>query len=191
MDETMKLVVKDPPERYNQEDALVAEAKKDSQAFARLYDLYVQPVYRYLLSKIGNEQEAEDLTAQTFLAALQGLPRYKHRGNFAAWLFSIARNKSIDYYRKETRQRNIEEGSLNSMDSKWIQERMKTDHTLDLSRLIKSLPEEEQELLRLRFVAQMRFREIASLIGKNESAVKKSIYRLLARLQSQLEDYRE
>lgn len=68
---------------------------------------------------------------------------------------------------------------------------MKTDHTLDLSKLIKSLPEEEQELLRLRFVAQMRFREIASLIGKNESAVKKSIYRLLARLQSQLEEYRE
>ena len=96
MDEIMKIAVTETDGHPSEESALVAGAKQDPQAFAQLYDLYVQRVYRYLLSKVGNEQEAEDLTAQTFLSALQGLERYTHRGNFAAWLFSIARRKVAD-----------------------------------------------------------------------------------------------
>jgi RNA polymerase sigma-70 factor (ECF subfamily) len=191
MDESMRISVSEIPEGQSQVDVFVAEAKSDPQAFAQLYDLYVQPVYRYLLSKIGNQQEAEDITAQTFLAALQGFPRYMHRGNFAAWLFSIARNKMADYYRRQRNHRSLEEGGGNPAGTAWMQDVIRTERALDLSELINKLPEDEQELLRLRFVAQMRFREIASLNGKNESAVKKAVYRLLARLQSQLEDYRE
>jgi RNA polymerase sigma-70 factor (ECF subfamily) len=191
MDEMMKLPVKRIADKRSQEDILVVEAKRDPQAFSQLYDLYVQPVYRYLLSKTGNEQEAEDLTAQTFLAALEGLSRYVHRGNFAAWLFSIARNKSMDFFRKEKREQVYVDAVERSLETAWNQEGSNTDRVLDLSSLIRGLSEEDQELLRLRFVAQMRFKEIAALFGKREDAVKKSIYRLLARLQSQLEDYRE
>ncbi|HEY4579705.1 MAG TPA: sigma factor [Candidatus Acidoferrales bacterium] len=64
--------------------ALVESARCDPAAFAGLYDRYVQPVYRYVRSRVGGAQEAEDLTAQTFLAALESLPRYRHTGRFAA-----------------------------------------------------------------------------------------------------------
>ena len=173
------------------EDFWVAEARRNPRAFAHLYDAYVQPVYRYLLSKTGKPQEAEDLTAQTFLAALQGLPRYRHRGQFAAWLFSIARNKAADYYRHRKEEQTLEEIENRIVDTGWMQGVVKTERELDLSAIIQQLPEKEQELLRLRFVAQMRFREMATLLGKKEDTVKKMVYRLLARLERQMEDYRE
>jgi RNA polymerase sigma-70 factor (ECF subfamily) len=66
---------------------LVVEAKTDPVAFSRLYDHYVQPVYRYIYSRVGTVHEAEDITSQTFMAAYESLGRYRERGQFSAWLF--------------------------------------------------------------------------------------------------------
>ena len=175
----------------NQEDILVAQAKADIQAFAGLYDLYIQPVYRYLLSKVGNVQDAEDLAGQTFLSALQNFSQYKHKGKFAAWLFSIARNKTTDFYRRQGTQERYQEAEAHLSNSLAEHPILKTERQLDLLELIQTLPEQDQELLRLRFVAQMRFREIAAVLGKREGAVKKATYRLLEKLEVQLENYRE
>ncbi len=80
--------------------ALVRRTRTDAQAFGALYDRYVQRVYRYCYYRTSNTHEAEDLTAQIFLAALEGIPRYRQDGHFAAWLFSIARNKVAAYHRR-------------------------------------------------------------------------------------------
>ncbi len=83
-----------------EEERLVAEARRDRGAFVQLYDRYLTPIYRYLLSRVGNRQDAEDLTSQVFLAALERFGQYQGRGkSFAAWLFTIARNKAIDFFR--------------------------------------------------------------------------------------------
>ena len=82
------------------EPALVRLAQTDAQAFGALYDRYVQRVYRYCYYRTNNPPDAEDLTAQIFLAALEGLPRYRQDGHFAAWLFSIARKKVADFHRR-------------------------------------------------------------------------------------------
>src|SRR5262245_47822728 len=79
--------------------ALVRRAQTNAQAFGALYDRYVQRVYRYCLYRTNHLHEAEDLTAQIFLAALESLPRYRQDGHFAAWLFSIARNKVAEHHR--------------------------------------------------------------------------------------------
>jgi len=81
------------------EASLVSSAQRDSAEFAALYDRYFRQIYHYLYGRVGSAAEAEDLTAQTFLAALEALPRYHHRGHFAAWLFTIARNKARDFFR--------------------------------------------------------------------------------------------
>ena len=70
------------------------------QLSPRLYQRYVTPVYRYLYKWAGSAGEAEDLTSQVFTEVLEGLARYQERGNFAAWLFTIARRKAIAAYRR-------------------------------------------------------------------------------------------
>ena len=76
---------------------LVRQAVKDRAAFATLYRRYLTPVYRYFYVRTGDRQQAEDLTAQTFISAMEGLPRYRERGTFAGWLFTIAARRLADH----------------------------------------------------------------------------------------------
>src|SRR5512142_478607 len=75
-------------------------ARHDRQAFAKLYDLYVDRIYKYIYYKSGRTDEAEDLTAQVFLKAWEAIGNYKWEGYpFSTWLYRIAHNQMIDYYR--------------------------------------------------------------------------------------------
>lgn len=167
---------------------IITVARQDPRVFGELYLLYVQPVFRYLYSRIGSFSDAEDATAQTFLAALERLPKYRHDGYFASWLFSIARNKAMDHFRKRRKERALDEAEYIPADANLLQQVIKTEQITALSRLIITLPENEQELIRLRYVAELSFAEIGHLLRQKEDTVKKSLYRLLARLKAQLED---
>lgn len=167
---------------------LVAAAKQDLKAFGELYLLYAQPIFRYLFSRIGSFPEAEDATAQTFLVALERFPSYRHDGFFASWLFAIARNKAMDYFRKQHKEISLDEVELIPADANLLQQMIQTERTAALSKLIKALPEDEQELIRLRYVAELSFAEIGHLLGQKEDAVKKRLYRLLERLKIQVDE---
>lgn len=174
---------------YGDEDATVVAAQaRDPAAMTRLYERYVGPVYRYLHSQVGDAADAEDLTSQAFLSALEALPRYKHRGRFAAWLFVIARRKALDYFRQRRPQVDLDGLPLRADGADPAGRVIRAQHSQDLSKLIVSLSYQEQELLRLRFVADLSFAEVGTVLGKSEEAAKKSLYRLLARLQKQMEN---
>lgn len=177
------------PQTMGREDtsALISAALEDPAAFGRLYDRYVQPIYRYVYSRVGSAHEAEDITSQTFMTAYESLPRYREQGYFSAWLFRIAQSRMNDHFRRSRREVGLEAAER-------IIEREDTLGTLiqdqELARLrfvIKKLGNEEQELIRLRYVADLPFAEIADVLGKREEAVKKSLYRLLERLKGQME----
>lgn len=173
------------------EAALIREARNDPQAFARLYRVYVQPVYRYLLSRIGSTAEAEDACAQTFLAALESLPRYREDGHFAAWLFTIARRKAADHFRAQRHLVAIEEIEEYADPADLVQDMLHLEQRAGLRTLITALADRERELIRLRYQAGLTFQDIARLTKRSEGAVKKELYRLLARLQSQMEAHDE
>jgi RNA polymerase sigma-70 factor (ECF subfamily) len=167
--------------------ALIAEALEDPAAFGRLYDRYVQPVYRYAYSRLDNAHEAEDITSQTFIAAYESLPRYRERGHFPAWLFRIARSKMMDHFRRSRREVALD-AATHIVESGDVLGTVIQDQELSqLRSVIQKLTEEEQDLIRLRYVADLSFSEMADLLGKRDDAVKKSVYRLLARLKSQME----
>jgi RNA polymerase sigma-70 factor (ECF subfamily) len=161
-------------------------------AFGAIYRAYLQPVYRYLYARVGNPGDAEDLTSQVFLAALEGLPRYKHQGYFAAWLFSIARRKAADFYRQGSRVEALDpEMDPPSPQGDLLAQVVHQENLARLARLTAGLPEEERELLRLRFAACLSFAEIAVVLNRKTSAVKMSLYRLLERMENQLEARRD
>lgn len=166
---------------------LVAAAKEDPVAFGRLYDRYVQPVYRYLYSRLGSAPEAEDIASQTFITAYESLPKYRERGQFSAWLFRIAQSKMNDHFRRSRREVGLEAAGEILEREDALGALIRAEELSQIRFLIKNLNEEEQDLIRLRYVADLSFAEIAELTGKREDAVKKTLYRLLARLKGQME----
>lgn len=166
---------------------LITAAKGDPAAFGRLYDRYLQPVYRYLYSRLGNAHEAEDVTSQTFIAAYEALPKYREQGQFMAWLFRIARSKMNDHFRRNRFEVELDAAERISAGEDVLSELVHDEELIRLRSVIKNLNPEEQDLIRLRYVADLTFAEIADLLGRREDAVKKTVYRLLARLKSQME----
>jgi len=171
--------------------ALVVRAQSNPAAFAALYDRFLPAVYRYLYRRSGSRADAEDLTAQTFLSALEALPRYREQGHFAAWLFAIARSKLGSHWRAGRRQTSLDELAEQGADPDLFGGVVRGQQLARLKGLLGALNEDEQELIRLRYTAGLPFGEIAALLGKHEDAVKKSLYRLLARLQNQMEQTHE
>jgi len=172
----------------DEEATVIAAQGRDPAALTLLYERYVRPVYRYLYSQIGDPADAEDLTSQTFLSALEALPRYRHRGRFAAWLFVIARRKALDYFRLHRPQVDLDGLPVHADGADSAGHVIQSQHWQDLSQRIAALTDEEQDLLRLRYVADLSFAEIGAILGKSEQAAKKSLYRLLSRLQNQMEN---
>ena len=173
-----------------EEAKLIRKARQEPAAFARLYRAYAAPLYRYLLSRCGVCADAEDLTSQVFLEALAGLSRYRHRGYFKAWLFSIARHRLLNYHSRRRPESDLpeEENQSSGESSDPLAEIIGREEKEELLREIERLSAQEQELLRLRFVGELKYAEIAHLLGRREGAVKKQLYRLLERLESRLED---
>lgn len=167
--------------------ALVEDAKDDPIAFGRLYDIYVQRIYRYLYSRVGIIHDAEDLTSQTFLAAFEHLPRYREKGQFAAWLFCIARSKMMDHFRGSRNEVELDAAEGINGEGDVLVQIVQDEEIICIKSLIGNLKSEEQDLIHLRYVAELSFAEMGDLLGKREETVKQSVYRLLARLKSQME----
>lgn len=191
----MKKLISTPPALFYTNDPadgtderLAEIARKDSEAFAALYDRHVKSIYRYLYSKLGNPTDAEDLTSQVFLAALESLGSYRKGVGFRAWLFGIARRKTADFYRKRGRHVALDESSQTYASSESLLAKVAHGQSLrTLAQVITHLNEAEQELLRLRFGGELSFAEIAGLLRMKESAVKMRLYRLIDYLQKAME----
>ncbi len=151
--------------------------------FARIYWKYASRVYRYVYAHVGNREDAEDLTAQTFFQALEKWPAYHEQGSMAAWLFTIARRRVADYHRQRRSFASLEAArSRHNDDPSPLDVVIREEDMAHLAQLITDLTEDERELLRLRFAAELTYREIALLLNRSQPAVKMAIRRLIQRL---------
>jgi RNA polymerase sigma-70 factor, ECF subfamily len=177
-----------PDTPADEEVVLIKKAKRDPTAFAPIYRKYLEQVYYYLFARVGDRHAAEDLTAQVFLEALEGLPRYRDKGNFPAWLFTIARRKAVDHHRRNQPEVELH-AAKNTQDpgQDMLANLLHAESLQSLNQLITNLEEDERELLRLRFAAGLKYADLAALLKRKESAVKMNLYRLLSRLKRQLE----
>ena len=171
----------------NNEPALVEAARHDPDAFAVLYRHYLTPLYRYLLSRLNNIHDAEDVAEQVFIEAMGGLVnfQYKKGGCFTAWLFTIARRRLVDFYR---RHKDSPLDDLPSPEPGLLLVIEKGEDLQQLGHLLARLDEKDRELLRLRFSADLSFAEIGLIDGRSEAAAKMALYRILDFLRAHWED---
>ena len=166
---------------------------RDADAFGRLYDMYVDRVYRHLYYRVGNVADAEDLTQQVFLKAWQAIDRYKRTASpFLAWLMTISHNLVIDFYRTR-KDKTYLEAEVTADDLASSPERV-AEARFDqqqLRRVILQLRSDQQQVILLRFVEGFRYAEIASLLGKSEGAIRVILHRALAKLRQILEKEKE
>lgn len=195
MDRSSVVVVANSQSVDHDEATLVRAAQTDPAAFAALHQRYFDQVYWYMRARTGNEGDANDLTQQVFLQALEALPRYRDRGlPFAAWLFRIAHNTVTNYHRARRRHRWIvpwrlvSEAALASPAEEVEAQVLHDEALARLHELIAALDLDKRELLALRFAARLTAREIAAVVGKSEAAVKKSLARTIQTLKEQYHD---
>ena len=174
------------------EDKLIKRAQKgEGDCFGSLYDHYLQSIYRYVFLKVSSKQEAEDLTHEVFVSAWENLKGYRLRGfPFSSWLYNIARNKVIDYYRTHKVHADIDgvDPDLFKLASNVEKE---IDLTLDFQKIkiaMSKLREEQQDVLIMRFVDDLSHREIALAMEKTEGAVRLAQHRALQSLREILEN---
>jgi RNA polymerase sigma-70 factor (ECF subfamily) len=170
------------------DDVILARAACHSrEAYAELYDRYVLSVYRYFLAYVGHVQDAQDLTAQTFLAGLEGIATYRATGAFAAWLFGIAHRKAMDYFRRSRDTVSLDELTEtphpDQLPEQIIEERLDYEQ---LSAAIRMLAPDRADAITLRIFAQLSVTEIAELMGRHESAVRMLLSRAISDLRRKM-----
>jgi len=157
------------------EENLVQRAKqRDQKAFAQLYEEHFDRIYRYVVLRIGDKMEAEDMTQQVFLNALQSISSFKWKGvPFAAWLFRIAHNQVVDYLRKKKKRAAAPlDESLVSSDNN---PQLIVEHSLDIEQLLlatRQLTEAQREVISLRFAGGLSVAQVAKVMDKSQGAVK-------------------
>ena len=161
--------------------------KGEASAFGLLYDYYQPLIYRFIYLKVSHREEAEDLTHQVFLSAWQNIEQYAFRGfPFSSWLYRIARNQVIDYYRVKKPTITIERIEIR-IDNPGVE---KLDTALDLEKVSKAilqLKPEQQDVILMRFVEDLSPKEVALAMNKTSTAVRLLQHRAIKNLKKILE----
>ncbi len=172
-------------DEIRQEQEIIARSKKDVKAFGVIYEKYFDRIFHFVYRQTGDEDIAGDLSSQTFISALNYLPKYEFRGfPFSAWLYKIASNEVRKFYRKNKSKQvfSIEEVKVRELvelsDEGWDEETVQK-----LLSFMTDLPTDMLQVLELRFFEDKDFKEIAFILDITESGAKMRTYRALDKLR--------
>jgi len=170
------------------EQAVVEAAKKNPERFGALYDKYYEQIFRFIFQRLDDKEQAFDVTQQTFLKALNSLHKYEYRGvPFASWLYRIASSEVNNLFRAEKAQRTINIDSVNVYHIiEEIQESKIDKYHDKIVDIISGLPEDELQLIEMRFFEKRAFKEIAGILDMTENNAKVKTYRILDKLKKMI-----
>ncbi len=183
------------PMDQEKEKELVLRARTSMDAFAELYEYYVDGIYGYVLRRVGNGHDAEDITARTFEKALGGIGDFKWKGaSFCSWLVRIASNSVVDHYRRQGRAKMVDlEEVLPQLEGD-------EDPTVGIEReeecrlLLKAmsgLPEKHRRVIELKFMDELDNQVIAETIGCTKGNLAVRLHRSLKALRREIEKLEE
>lgn len=167
--------------------AIIDFQKGRTEDFGRLYSAYAGKIYSFIYFKTQHRETAEDLTSKTFLKALDGLESFDAgKGSFSTWLYSIARNNVIDFYRTKKNESDINDiWDLPSSDDveRDVEARQKLEK---IEKYLRKLKSEQRELIILRVWSDLSYKEISEITGKSEASCKTMFSRCMNELKKEM-----
>lgn len=170
------------------EQHLIEAAKQNPENFGPLYDKYYKQIFGYIYQRMDCKDTAFDVTSQVFLKALNNLSKYEYKGvPFASWLYRIAHSEVMQSFRNKKNQRtiNADISDLRNICEEVEQEYMEEYKSILMS-VIKDLPEDDLQLIELRFFEKRQFKEIAEILSLTETNAKVKLYRILDKVKKTL-----
>ena len=170
-------------------ERLVDDARAgDAWDFGQLFDHFHLPIYRYIASRVHSPADAEDLTQQTFVKALEAFPRYESRGiPIGAWLFRLARNTVIDFTRTRHEHADLDTAIGRTAAGADPQDEVLFREQLDeVGLALDTLTDDQREAIALRFFAGLSAREAAEVMNRQEGTIRGLQFRAIAALRRQL-----
>lgn len=159
---------------------------KEQKLIAKLYEQYVDKIYKFIYFKTHHKETAEDLTSQTFFKALEKIGDYdSKKGQFSSWLYRIAQNTVVDYYR--SRKETVDISDVWDLTAKGDIVR-DSEFREQLEKIAKYLAEfsgEQREIIVMRVWDELSYKEIAEIVGKNESNCKMIFSRAINKLRKE------
>lgn len=178
-------------QRYNpqelSDEELVEHAKNElfhvTRAYEELMRRYQRTLFNVCARYLGNDRDADDVSQEIMLKVLYGLKKFEGKSKFKTWLYSITYNECTTQYRKNRRMRRLFDAlSLNPLDEEVEQEPLDRKND-DLDRWLVGVNPIDREIIILRFVAELEFKEIASIMRLGLSATKMRYKRAIDRLR--------
>ena len=190
----MEAVMKELASNRELTQALVNKARTgDKEALTKLYGIFREKIYRYVFFKCGNHADAEDITNEVFLRMIQSIANFRWKGiGFSSWLFKIASNLVIDYYRNKSRSNteSIKEKEYIG-ETNWEQISEFLDNR-DLFHAIyrdtDDLTDLQKEVVNLRFIADLSLKETAEAMSKNVNSIKAIQHAAIKKLKEKVQE---
>ncbi len=178
------------PKVQREEDLVRRAQRREPEAFGQLYEEHFDRIYRYVVLRVRNQADAEDITQQVFLKALENIGSYRWRGMpFSSWLFRIAHNLVVDYWKKKGREKvaavapeEIDQVAAESSNDPAKLAELKFDMK-QLSAACEQLSDGQREIISLRFAGGLSVAEAAKVMGRSEGAVKVLQHAALVKLR--------
>lgn len=157
------------------------------QSMDEIYQAYAKTVYKYLLSKVHDEDIAEELTQETFYQAVKSINRFDGSCKLSTWLCAIAKNQLLAYQRKHPIEESIDDKQeLYSMNVE--SEVFSKFRRVELMKKLHMCPEPFREILYLRIFGNLSFKEIGDVMGRTENWARVNFYRAKERLRREIDD---
>lgn len=166
-------------------EVIIRAKSGDRAAFDTLHEMYVTPVYRYVLMRLHNTDDTEDVVQETFMKAYQAIDRYQDEGKgMLPYLFTIARNLLINHTKKKRPETLLpEEMERHSGGESASAAAIAGELTVTIKRAMESLSDIEREVIELKFFGEQSYTEIAEIMEKREDAIRQHVARAMRKLR--------
>jgi RNA polymerase sigma-70 factor, ECF subfamily len=164
----------EPTEKSHEEELIRRARTGDGEAFGELYERLADRIYRYIYFRVTDEEMAEDLTSRVFLKAWEHLPSYKNSTSpFIAWLYTIAHNMLIDYYRVNRPTAPLDEIEIMAGDDPSPAEEVdRRSDVLVLRQALQKLTPIQREVVTMKLIDGMNTAEVAKRLHRTQGAIR-------------------